>query len=105
LPVPVGDRLRLIDKTAVTWIEADDNYVRLHTRDGEYFLRSSLQAMMAQMEEHRFLRIHKSRAVNIAEIDMLKPLLRGDIEIVLKDGTRLRASRRFRSTLFAKTGH
>lgn len=105
LPVPVGDRLHLIDKTAVTWIEADDNYVRLHTRSGEYFLRSSLQAMMAQMDEHRFLRIHKSRAVNIAEIDTLKPLLRGDIEIALKDGTRLRASRRFRHMLFAKTGH
>lgn len=101
LQVPVGDQLRLIDKAAITWIEAEDNYVRVHVGAREFLLRSTLQAMLAQLGEHRFRRIHKSRAVNIAEIEALKPFLRGDIEITLKDGTRLRASRRYRQGLFA----
>jgi two-component system LytT family response regulator len=101
LQVPVGDQLRLIDKAAVTWIEAEDNYVRVHVGAREFLLRRTLQAMLAQLGEHRFRRIHKSRAVNIAEIETLRPVLRGDAEIVLKDGTRLRASRRYRRALFA----
>jgi two-component system LytT family response regulator len=67
----------------------------------EFLLRSTLQAMLVQLGEHRFRRIHKSRAVNITEIEALRPLLRGDVEIALKDGTRLRASRRYRQGLFA----
>lgn len=103
ISVPVGDQMRLLDRAAITWIAADNNYVRIHTHGHEYFLRSTLQAMLAQLGEDRFLRIHKSRAVNVAEIETLRPLLRGDLEIALKDGTRLRASRRFRKALFAKT--
>src|SRR5690242_9981925 len=33
LPVPDGDGLRLIDVSTIHWIEADDNYVHVHTAD------------------------------------------------------------------------
>jgi two-component system LytT family response regulator len=105
LQIPVGNHLRLVDKTAVIWLEADDNYVRLHTRDGAYFLRSTMHALLKQLGEDRFARIHKSRAVNTVEIATLKPLPHGDVEIAMKEGTVLRASRRFRKALFAKAAH
>lgn len=101
LLVPVGDKLRPLVADAILWLEAEDNYVRVHTADHDYLLRRTLQELLSQLGERRFARIHRSRAVNVAEIDTLKPLPRGDVEIALRNGARLRMSRRFRGRLLA----
>jgi two-component system LytT family response regulator len=99
LLVPVGDKIRPIDADAILWIEAEDNYVRIHTAAQAYFLRRTLQDVLNQLGEQRFARIHKSRAVSVAEVETLRPLPRGDVEIALRNGERLRMSRRFRHRL------
>ena len=102
LLVPVGDKIRPIDPDAILWLEAEDNYVRVHIQGQSYLLRRTLQDLLDQLGEQRFARIHKSRAVNVAEIGTLKPLSRGDVEITLRNGEHLRMSRRFRPRLFAQ---
>ena len=39
-----------------------------------YVLRRTLRDLLNQLGEHRFVRIHKSAAVNMAEIETLSPL-------------------------------
>jgi two-component system LytT family response regulator len=102
LLVPQGEGLRLIDATCIHWLEADDNYVHVHTPQANYLLRRTLTDLLAQLGEQRIARIHKSAAVNIAQIDRLSPLFKGDHEIRLRDGTVLRLSRRFKDALFAR---
>jgi len=98
--VPVGDRLRLLDPASIVWLESEDNYVRVHLRDHEYLLRRTLQDLLTQLGDRNFVRIHRFHAVNLAEIETLSPLFRGDAEVKLRDGTRLRLSRRYRMGLF-----
>ena len=43
-----------------------------------------------------FVRIHKSTAVNLAEVATLTPLFKGDHEVRLRSGSVLRLSRRFK---------
>lgn len=102
LLVPQGEGLQLIDAAAIHWLEADDNYVHVHTARAKYLLRRTLTDLLAQLGEQRFARIHKSAAVNIAQIDTLSPLFKGDHEIRLRDGTVLRLSRRFKDGLFSR---
>jgi len=104
LLVPAGDGLRLIDTASVHLLEADDNYVHVHTADQQYLVRRTLRDLLQQLGEQRFVRIHKSAAVNIAEIDALAPLFKGDYELRLRSGKLLRLSRRYTSELFARTG-
>lgn len=104
LLVPEGDGLRLIDSAGVHMLEADDNYVHVHTADRRYLLRRTLRDLLLQLGEQRFVRIHKSIAVNIAEIDALAPLFKGDYELRLRSGKLLRLSRRYAAALFARTG-
>jgi two-component system LytT family response regulator len=104
LLVPSGDQLRLIDALSIHSLEADDNYVHVHTVDQSYLLRRTLQDLLQQLGEQRFVRIHKSTAVNIREIDALVPLFKGDYEIRLRSGKQLRLSRRYTAALFALTG-
>ena len=104
LLVPVGEQLQLIDVHGVEWLEADDNYVRVHSRTRQYLLRRTLTDLLAQLGEHRFVRLHKSLAANLAEIQTLTPLFKGDYEVQLRSGQRLRLSRRYKDTVFARMG-
>ena len=103
LPVPEGEGLRLIDCSAIHWIEADDNYVHVHTAGREYLLRRTLQDLLQQLGEERFARIHKSAAVNVDEIAGLDRMPKGDYEVRLKTGACLRLSRRFAPALLERT--
>jgi two-component system, LytTR family, response regulator len=102
LLVPQGEGLQLIDAAAIHWLEADDNYVHVHTAQARYLLRRTMTDLLAQLGEQRFVRIHKSAAVNLAQIDKLEPLFKGDHEIRLRDGKLLRLSRRYKDELFAR---
>ncbi|GAB3788096.1 LytR/AlgR family response regulator transcription factor [Dyella agri] len=104
LLVPDGERLQLIDAASVEWLEADDNYVHVHTATRSYLLRRTLHDLLSQLGEQRFMRIHKSTAVNLGAIGSLTPLFKGDYEIHLHNGRALRLSRRYREALFARMG-
>lgn len=103
LLVPQGDALQLIDTASIHWLEADDNYVHVHTAQAHYFLRRTLSDLLEQLGE-RFARIHKSAAVNVLEVKTLSPLFKGDHEVLLRSGKLLRLSRRFKDELFARMG-
>ena len=104
LLVPDGERLQLIDSASVEWLEADDNYVHVHTAARHYLVRRTLQDLLAQLGEQHFVRIHKSTAVNLNAIASLTPLFKGDHEVALRNGRVLRLSRRYRDALFARMG-
>jgi two-component system, LytTR family, response regulator len=102
LLVPQGEGLQLIDAATIHWLEADDNYVHVHTAGARHLLRRTLADLLLQLGEQRFARVHKSAAVNLAQVDTLSPLFKGDYEIRLRDGTLVRLSRRFKDELFAR---
>jgi two-component system, LytTR family, response regulator len=101
LLVPEREGLRLLDASQIHWLEADDNYVHVHTAQAHYMLRRTLNDLLLQLGE-RFVRIHKSAAVNLAEVASLSPLFKGDHEVKLRSGATLRLSRRFKDELFAR---
>jgi two-component system LytT family response regulator len=104
LLVPVGETLQLIDTATVEWLEANDNYVHVHTTARSYLLRRTLQDLLEQLGDKQFARIHKSAAVNIAAVKAFTPLFKGDYEVQLRNGKVLRLSRRFKDQLFGRMG-
>lgn len=104
LLIPDGEQLRIIERSTIHWLEANDNYVDIHTANRTYHVRRTLQDLIAQLGERQFVRVHKSAAVNVAEIQALHPLFKGDYEIELRGGARVRMSRRYRDTLFGLIG-
>jgi two-component system LytT family response regulator len=102
LLVPHAEGLKLIDAQSIHWLEADDNYVHVHAAGARYLLRRTLTDLLAQLGEQRFARIHKSAAVNLAEIAALSPLFKGDHEVELRSGATLRLSRRYKDALLSR---
>lgn len=104
LLVPTADGLRLIDSASIQSLEADDNYVHVQTSGPRFILRRTLRDLLVQLGEQRFVRVHKSAAVNIREIDSFAPLFKGDYEIRLRSGKTLRLSRRYAADVFRLMG-
>ena len=94
-----GARTVFVELAAVDWLEAADNYVRLHVKQREFLVRETLAALEAQLDPDRFVRIHRSAIVQVDRIAEMRATSHGDAEVVLRDGRRLAASRTWRDRL------
>ena len=96
LVIKSGGRVIFLKTEDVDWIEAADNYVRLHAGSETHLLRETMNAIEGQLDPQKFLRIHRSTIVNVDRIGQLHPWFRGDYQVILKDGTELTLSRSYR---------
>ena len=99
LPVPDGKRVTFVNFDDIDWIQAADQYVIVHAGAKEHLLRESLERLEKKLPGERFVRIHRSHVVNVAKVREVARLAKGDAEVTLADGRRLRVSRRYRRRL------
>lgn len=95
LLVTQDGRSRFVGTAEIVRCEADRNYAVVHTRSGEYTLRTTLDALEQKLDPQQFVRIHRSHLVNIDAIGVIHPWFHGDYKIALKDGAELMWSRRY----------
>lgn len=81
----------------VQWIESDGNYVVLHAGKERYQVRETLTSIESRLDPRRFLRIHRQTIVDMRAMKELQPWFGGDQIMILRDGTRLRVSRNYRT--------
>ena len=93
------DRVLLIDVGDIDWIGADGDYVRIHASGRSHLIRDTMAAMENRLERGAFVRIHRSTIVNMSRIRELRPYSSREYAVILRDGTRLRLSRRYRERL------
>jgi two-component system LytT family response regulator len=98
------DRTLFVAVKDVDWIEAEGKYVRVHVREQSYLVRDAIGDVEARLDVRLFVRIHRSRIVNLRRVVEIQRGLGGDATVVLHDGTRLTMSRRFRARVRERTG-
>lgn len=76
-------------------LEADRNYVSVHTRERSYLLRQTLTSLEKSLQPDAFLRVHRSTIVNRAMIRERRP---GGV-LVMCSGRKVRVSRAFAESL------
>jgi len=89
----------ILDAGQIDRIESDGNYVIVHSGGQSYRLRDSLDGINRRLGAQRFARVHRGHVVNIDRIREIQPWDNGDYRILLKDGSFLNFSRRYRSRL------
>jgi len=99
LVVKSAGRIFFLSVAEIDWIEAADNYVRLHAGRESHLLRETMSSLEKKLDPAQFVRVHRSRIVNIRKIKELRPLFRGEYDITLRDGTRLESGRGYRDRL------
>jgi two-component system LytT family response regulator len=104
LAVKSGGITRFVRVAEIDWIEAAGVYVTIHVRDKEFLYRSSLSELIRNLDPRRFIRIHRSAIINIDSVLELEPLSHGEFEVLLKNGSRSRVSRTYRTQLEERLG-
>jgi two-component system, LytTR family, response regulator len=93
LVVRDGARIQRIPIDRIDWLDVTGNYARLHVAGAEHWLRTTLHSLVSRLDPARFVRIHRRVLVHKHRIDALEIGRHGDSIVILRDGTRLRASR------------
>jgi two-component system, LytTR family, response regulator len=90
------DRVTYVSVADVDWLEADDNYVRVHAGGRARLVRETLKSLEARLDPRRFARVHRSAIVNLERVRELRPTFNGEYVLVLATGARLTLSRGYR---------
>ena len=93
-----------VDVSEIDWIEAANYYSCLHVGSATHILRRSLVVLERELPSALFCRIHRSLIVNVNRIRGLDAMKDGEYAVILKLGTRLRLSRRYRKSLEQRLG-
>ncbi|HEX6052642.1 MAG TPA: LytTR family DNA-binding domain-containing protein [Gemmatimonadaceae bacterium] len=87
----------------IDWVEAYGNYVRLHVGKGVHLIRETLGNIERKLDPNRFARVHRSSIVNLDRVARMDLWGAGDYIVLLKDGTKLKLSRWYRSRIEQQT--
>jgi two-component system LytT family response regulator len=99
--VQEGQRSMFVDVAKIDWIESARNYACLHVGGQTHVVRSTLDSLAAKLDPRQFRRLNRSEIVNIDRIAEIRAWFHGDQKVLLKDGTELMWSRRYRSESLA----
>jgi two-component system, LytTR family, response regulator len=104
LLVKRDDRVLVLRPSEIDWLEADGDYVRLHVGAESHMTRATMAEMERRLRADGFVRIHRSRLVNLNRVKELRPLSRGESVVLLKNGVRLEASYAFLKSMQEQIG-
>jgi two-component system LytT family response regulator len=83
----------------IRWIEAEENYVRIHTAGESHLLRETIGRLESRLDPRSFIRIHRSSIVNLQYVKEVKHEANGDAAVVLTGGEKIPLSRSYRSRI------
>lgn len=93
LVVRDGAKISVIPVERLVAIEAQDDYVALHTAGKSYLKKQTLASLEAALDPAQFPRVHRGWLVNLAAIARLEPYSRDSMVAVLSDGRKVPVSR------------
>jgi two-component system LytT family response regulator len=104
IPVKTGGRIVVIRIADVDWVKAQHDYVSLFMGNKSWLVRETIASIERRFANAGFVRIHRSTLVNVDRVRELRPLEKGEFQVILENGVELKLSRNFRAALTRLTG-
>jgi len=86
-----GDRSVVVKASEIIWIEAEDYYVLVHTKQSRHLVRTSLASLEQRLDPHHFVRVHRTAIVNVDEVRSVHDS--GRLVLTLSNGAEVGVSR------------
>ena len=87
--VKKGNNLVILPVHTVHYLEAFDDYVKVHTKDGFYLKKKTMAHYEKALEPAQFVRVHRSYILNLQELTRIEPLEKDSHVALLKSGVRV----------------
>jgi len=92
-------RIAFVALSDIEWIETSRNYARVRAKGVWHTVREPLTAFANRLDPLQFVRVSRSRIVNLDRVREFRRQANGQYVVLLDDGQRLLASRRYGAKL------
>lgn len=99
-----GSEIKIIPTAEIHYIEAYDDYVKIHTCNGTHLKKKTMSHFETSLPPQQFIRIHRSFILNIQELTRIESFEKNSYIAILKSGARLAISRTSYADLKAVLG-
>jgi two-component system LytT family response regulator len=93
------DVINLIDQEDIDWIDAAGDYMCIHVLGETLIMRSTLKALLAQLDPALFQRVHRSTIANLTRVQKIIPCAKGEYYLQLGDNQQVKVSRNFKDVV------
>ena len=77
----------------IEYLKSDSKYTLIAARGSSYFVRLPLAEIEPRLDPARFMRVHRNAIVNLDFVQSMKPDEQSQLEILMRDGSKLLANR------------
>jgi two-component system LytT family response regulator len=91
--VKIGSKIKIIPIHEVYFLEAADDYVKVHTQDGNFLKNKTMNHFEKTLDAQQFVRSHRSYIVNVQQITRIDPYEKDNHVAILKSGAKVPVSR------------
>jgi len=91
--VKTGTKIKIIPVEDIIYLEADDDYVNIHTPGGSFLKNKTMAFFEKTLDATQFVRVHRSFIVRIQEITRIDPYEKDSHLAILKSGDKVPVSK------------
>lgn len=91
--VKTAGRIRIIPVDEVHYLEAADDYVKIHTKEGSFIKNRTMGNFEQLLDAQQFVRSHRSYIVNVQFITRIDPYEKENYLAILKTGEKVPVSK------------
>lgn len=88
-----GSKIKIIPVADILYLEAADEYVKIHTAEGYFLKKKTMSFFESSLPARQFARSHRSYIVNVQEITRIEPYEKDNYVAVIKSGAQVPVSR------------
>lgn len=87
--VKKGNNIVILPVHTIHYIEAFDDYVKIHTKDGFFLKKKTMNYFEKALDQQQFVRIHRSYLLNVQELTRIEPAEKDNHLALLRSGVRV----------------
>jgi len=91
--VKTGSKIKIIPVGDIHYLEAADDYVKIHTKEGHFLKNKTMGHFEQSLDANQFVRTHRSYIINIHQVTRIDPYEKDNHVAILKSGAQVPVSR------------
>jgi len=91
--VKTAGKIKIIPIPEILYLEAADDYVKIHTKDGSFLKNKTMGFFEEALPKNQFVRTHRSYIINVQEITRIDPYEKENHLAILRSGASIPVSK------------
>ncbi|TDQ77237.1 LytR/AlgR family response regulator transcription factor [Sphingobacterium yanglingense] len=88
-----GTQIKLIPVQQVIYLEAYDDYVKIHTKEGMFLKNKTMSSFEKQLDPKQFVRVHRSFIIKVDQLAKIEPMEKESYRGILLNGDKVNISK------------